>query len=212
MRAEQRRTQLISATVDIVAESGLSAFTVKKAADKVGVSEALVFKYFGTKDELLYASFESVHKSIGNMLAGLDLLSGCKSMEDVYRVVKTYWMTYFDFLVKNGNATLFYFMYRDSPYVNLIRDNDEVAKTTYFESFVGFFYAMDSIFHIYDKTSNEHLWTYVLDATGLFAKRVIRGELPDTPESRENVWTLISGGMLGLLQPPASMDRSAPGP
>ena len=43
----------------------------------------------------------------------------------------------------------------------------------------------------------DYLWIYIIDVTGVFAKRVIRGELPDTEESYENIWRLISKGVSG---------------
>ncbi len=195
---ETNKTALMLAAIDTVAENGLHGFSMKKVTDRLGVSEALIYKHFGTKENLLYTCFESIHRRIGNLFANFDYPQ-CNTKEDIYTIVKSCWMLYFDFLVKNGNATLFYFIYRDSSYVKKIREHDDEAKTSFFKDFVGFFNAIDSVFHIYEKTSADHLWTYILDTSGIFAKCVIRGELPATRESTENIWMLISRGMFGLL-------------
>ena len=53
--------------------------------------------------------------------------------------------------------------------------------------------------HFAERPSEAHLWTYVLDTTGIFAKRVIRGELPADRASYEETWKLIAGGLLSVV-------------
>jgi AcrR family transcriptional regulator len=57
-RVEVRREEILSATVDHVDRVGLSAVRVGDVADALGVSPALVFYHFGTKDELLASALE----------------------------------------------------------------------------------------------------------------------------------------------------------
>lgn len=185
--------------MQVVAETGLTAFSMKKVTNRVGVGETLIYKYFETKEKLLYLCFETVHKQIAALFNRLKIPS-IQTPQEVYAAVRAMWMSYFSFLLENSYRTIFYFEYRDSPYIHDIMAGDEEAKLTYFQGFVKIFEAFDARFQIYSKTSPDHLWTYILDTSGLFAKRVIRGELPDTEESLENIWQLISGGIFGMLQ------------
>lgn len=49
---ERRREALIAAAMDIVAESGPAAATVRAIAERAGVTPGLIRHYFSTKDEL----------------------------------------------------------------------------------------------------------------------------------------------------------------
>lgn len=53
---EERREEIISATLAILAEKGMHAWTTSALADRVGVSEATIFKHFEDKDEILTAA------------------------------------------------------------------------------------------------------------------------------------------------------------
>lgn len=199
MASENKKSELIEACMKIVAEVGLSAFSMKKVTNYVGVSEALIYRHFETKDKLLYICFETVHRQI----AGLFQTASVKlpqTEQEIRLSIYNLWMTYFTFLVQNDYRTIFYFEYRDSPYIHAVRESDQEVQTTYFKNFVDIYYAYEQAFQISSKTSEAHLWSYILDTSGIFAKRIIRGELPNTKESYEIIWRLISGGILGLFQ------------
>lgn len=51
--SEERREEIIAATLAILAEKGMYAWTTAALADRVGVSEATIFKHFENKDEIL---------------------------------------------------------------------------------------------------------------------------------------------------------------
>ena len=200
MSDNNTKEALMKATMDIVAEGGLNNFSMKKVTDRVGVSEALVYKHFQTKDNLLYSCFERTHMEIGRLLGTLNVLKSQYTQTELYQAVRMYWTIYFGFLIKNGNATLYYFLYRDSSYIKDIHEHDDEARRSYFLEFGDFFDLIDKKYNIYQKVAGEHLWMYILDVTGLFAKRVILGELPNTPDSIENIRQLIFGGIMGILQ------------
>ena len=54
---EARRDALILATLDLVAEGGLQAATVRAITDRAGVTPGLIRHYFLTKEELTRAAF-----------------------------------------------------------------------------------------------------------------------------------------------------------
>ena len=56
--AELRREEILTATLEVVERAGLAATRVSDVAAALGVSPALVFYHFGTKDALLAAAFE----------------------------------------------------------------------------------------------------------------------------------------------------------
>jgi AcrR family transcriptional regulator len=55
--AEQRRAEILEATCQVVVERGYGATRVSDVASKVGVSTALVYTHFETREELMAESF-----------------------------------------------------------------------------------------------------------------------------------------------------------
>lgn len=54
---EKRRDQLISAALEIIAEDGLEAATVRAIATRAGVTQGLIRHYFSSKEELTRAAY-----------------------------------------------------------------------------------------------------------------------------------------------------------
>ena len=59
----ERREQIIQATISIMAERGLPGTTTRLIAEKVGISEPALYKYFSGKKEIILAALDEV----GNM-------------------------------------------------------------------------------------------------------------------------------------------------
>src|SRR6266516_7013311 len=56
--AEERRTQLLDAALEVFAEHGLSGASTDEIARKAGISQPYLFRLFHTKKELFIASTE----------------------------------------------------------------------------------------------------------------------------------------------------------
>lgn len=67
--AAERRAEIVSATVRILAEEGLDAWTTAALADRVGVSEATLFRHFASKTEILSAALEHESRALRHRVA-----------------------------------------------------------------------------------------------------------------------------------------------
>jgi len=54
------RTELIAAAIEVLRESGFSAASARKIAQRAGCNQALVFYHFGSVNDLLVAALEDV--------------------------------------------------------------------------------------------------------------------------------------------------------
>ena len=61
MAGEERRLQILSVAVSLFSERGFRGTTTKEIAQAAGVSEAMVFRHFATKEELYAAILD--HKA-----------------------------------------------------------------------------------------------------------------------------------------------------
>jgi len=55
MPAENRRLQIVAIAAELFSQKGFSGTTTKEIADHAGVSEAIIFRHFATKDDLYRA-------------------------------------------------------------------------------------------------------------------------------------------------------------
>lgn len=194
-----RRKELMQTTVEIVAEFGLTNFSMKKVTEQAGVSEALIYKYFGTKEQLLFDCFIDIHRKIESVFEGYPNLS-LTSPDDLYHMCEMLWMTYFQFLVKSKAYTIYYFEYRDSPYINKIQDHEKGLHIDSFKNFSQILLEAPIYRDALPNIDSDCLRTYFLDTSGFFAKKIIRGELPDTEYTYKTIWQLLSNGLFGLLK------------
>ncbi|HYY10120.1 MAG TPA: helix-turn-helix domain-containing protein [Kineosporiaceae bacterium] len=66
---QARREQLLDVTLELAARGDVALVSAKDVAERAGVSEALVFHYFGTRQELVAAA---VSRAAQALLAGLE--------------------------------------------------------------------------------------------------------------------------------------------
>ncbi len=52
---EQRRKEIVQATLDLTAERGIKSVTTQAIADKVGIAQPTVFRHFKTRDDIFVA-------------------------------------------------------------------------------------------------------------------------------------------------------------
>ena len=72
MAGDARRSQILRVAVDLFSHEGFRGTTTKKIAQAAGVSEAMVFRHFATKDELYAAILD--HKACSGDALDLELL------------------------------------------------------------------------------------------------------------------------------------------
>ena len=59
MTGDKRREQILQTAVDLFSQRGFKGTTTKEIARAAGVSEAMVFRHFATKDELYGAILDN---------------------------------------------------------------------------------------------------------------------------------------------------------
>src|SRR3546814_4693131 len=60
----ERREDLISATLDCIAEFGIQGATVRQIAARAGVTGGLIRHYFASKDQMLQAAYRQLMSGI----------------------------------------------------------------------------------------------------------------------------------------------------
>lgn len=73
MAAESRRSQIVEVAAELFSQRGFRGTTTKEIADSAGVSEAIIFRHFATKDDLYRAILDhKVKQGTERMQANLN--------------------------------------------------------------------------------------------------------------------------------------------
>lgn len=67
---QERRTEIVDATIAIIAEQGLAAWKTAELARRVGVSEPSIFRHFANKEAILTAAVERETAAVRELVAG----------------------------------------------------------------------------------------------------------------------------------------------
>ncbi len=104
MSGSERKRQIVQATLDIMAEQGLAGTTTRRIAEKVGVSEPALYKYFPGKKELILEALDVVGEQFYETLAGAAGESG-EVTERIYRMSDAY----YEFVVTHPDESMLLF-------------------------------------------------------------------------------------------------------
>lgn len=80
MAGEERRLQILAVAVRLFSERGFRGTTTKEIAHVAGVSEAMVFRHFATKEELYRAILD--HKACGGKFDAVELAADAIRRKD----------------------------------------------------------------------------------------------------------------------------------
>ena len=199
MNRRNKKDELIEATMGVVAENGLPSFSMRKVTMRVGVSEALIYRHFYSKENVFEICFERMVSILGEELGKVDL-SGADSPEGVSEVARRVWLAYLNTLVDNGYRSLFFFEYREYYHEKVWQDRERIEKE-YFSQYKDTMCEIISRYGLYDRVDPTLFWSYITDVTSWIVKRRLHGQLENTPEAAERAWNLIWGGVKGRLLP-----------
>lgn len=82
---DQRRTDLITATLKIIAADGFKAATVRTISKEAQVTQGLIRYYFETKDDLIIAAYE---KHMSDLIEITDVAAGKSGQPALMRLAK----------------------------------------------------------------------------------------------------------------------------
>mgnify|MGYP005862886093 CR=1 FL=1 len=94
-----RQRQIVEAALEIIAESGQDQLTMRRIAEKVGVSDAAIYKHFGSKKQIVLTMLKSIQTDLTTFLREHPPKSD-EPIEQLREIV----MLFFTFLRKHQGA------------------------------------------------------------------------------------------------------------
>lgn len=95
---------------------------------------------------------------------------------------------------------MYYQSYRDSEHIKTYVQKEAEGKTADFTGLTRVVEPVIKAFPLPEGMSMHYIWTYLMDISAVFAKRIIRKELPDTKESYEFIWNLMASGLSAYIK------------
>jgi len=193
---EGKKRKLIEAAIELAAEEGMHGLSMKKVVEKAKTSETLIYQHFENKEGLYFACFKVINDELRAFFDNY-VWKETSSREELHTMIHGMWMDFFTYLIEHRNRTIFYFSYRNSSYIIPFRDEAMEGSKPYYDRFEVIFQELNADHGINLNVNRKILWSFILDTTSSFARRIIQGELEDTPETREDIWRLLSFGLFG---------------
>jgi AcrR family transcriptional regulator len=69
LSAEQRKKQILMSAISVFAEDTYHGATTKRISEEAGITEALIYRYFGSKRNLFT---EAIHQTSGRLIKGIE--------------------------------------------------------------------------------------------------------------------------------------------
>ncbi len=182
---------IILATIRCAHRDGLSAVTMKTIGKEVGILGQGLYNHFDSKDAILDACFDYCKAQIGALFCGYQL----DPKDDLMTAVKKLWMRYFNYFVNHPDECAFYRNYRE---MNISTPPPQLEDEAYLTSF---WKLLDELESTYGKKLNlprKSMLYYVRNLTPYLARAISDKIMEDTPEVREQLWQMFSGGVSAM--------------
>lgn len=180
-----------------VRQYGLEGVRIQNVSEFAEISPGAIYRHFEGKEQLLVECFTYVDKQVAAIFEGMTL-NPLAMLANPMGTVKGLWLPYFRFWTARPDETIFYHRFRDSSF---FPKYDKSRDVTYFNTFIGMIRVFKRVFPSLDRINQDLLWLHVLTSTVLYAKYVVEGTLPNTPETEDTVFQLLAAGLSGYLKP-----------
>jgi AcrR family transcriptional regulator len=194
---DDTKTRIILAATKAVRQYGLEGMRIQNVSDLAGVSPGALYRYFDGKTHLILETFTYVDKQAAAIFDHVKF-NPLTMLTNPMGAVKELWLPYFRFWVTHPDETVFYHRFRDSAF---FPEYNETRDITYFHTFIGMVRLFKKVFPALDRINQDLLWLHVLTSTVMYAKYVVEGVLPNTPETEDTIFHLLTTGLSGYLKP-----------
>ena len=171
---EEQRSIIIKGTRHLVAVGGMSNFSFPKLMSETGINAPAVYELYKNKEDLLTSCYMEIDSEIALLLERA--LKRVPPHRDQVEAIDDYcwtlWVTYWNYLMKDSERTLFYWRFYHSKYYT-----NELLQTRRrnFKAFLSFVQELDNRFHVSEKNDRQVLVGNLIDGTMSGAIKVIRG-------------------------------------
>ncbi|MCA9912490.1 MAG: TetR/AcrR family transcriptional regulator [Anaerolineae bacterium] len=108
---QDKRSAILQATLELVAENGFHNTPVSKIAKQSRVSAGIIYHYFDDKDDLIRALYAEIKKNLASVL-----MQGNPHLLPWPESLKRIWLNAYHYYAAHPRETRFLEQYENSPY------------------------------------------------------------------------------------------------
>ena len=192
------RQKIISAAITAVRQYGIEGVRIQNISDLAGITPGAVYRHFKGKDEILAECFTYVDKQAAEIFDHINLDPSVLISTPI-KAIHRLWQPYFRYWIAHPDETIFYFRFRDKAF---FYEFDKTRNVDYFGSFIKMVTAFKNAFPKLKAMNQDILWLHVLTTTVLYAKYIAEGVLPNSQDTEDAVFELMTTGLEGYLRQP----------
>ena len=171
-----KRAAILKATLELIAEHGFHGTAMSMVADKAGVGAGTIYRYFGSKEDLITQLYLEIKREMGKAI-----LVGYSEELSLRERFRTLWLNMLDYYTDHPRELAFLEQFDNSPY--MVPEVKE-AFSEYYEPLIRFFqYAFQE--GVFKKMPVAMLSTFTLEVAISLAKHHAAGELTLDDETKE---------------------------
>ena len=182
MNTEDMRILLIKSTIHTISNVGIDRATTKLLAGNANLNEVYIYRIFGGKDQLFEAAFTYIDKQFSSHLVqyfeeGVRLNAPMK--ESLYNFFSKIW----EFALTDKERCSYFIRYYYSRYYS---KSCSANRKALYEDIINM---SSGLFK--DGTNIWWLFNYMLDIVFSSAVKVLREEIPENEQTKENIFLLL---------------------
>lgn len=192
---EESRALMMNAAIRILVQYGLEGFTTKKWAAEAGVSEGSLYYHFKSKSELLEDTFYSISQGIADLYKECSPIPQGASAEEIREAMGSIWRTFYRYMIKHPEETIFYYRFRTSPRCTAeVREKQLqlFCEQPVFRELPASFAGKIGL-----RTASDVLQNFLTEAAFSAVFRVVTGEIAAGENTEAQLETLLLDGILG---------------
>lgn len=178
------KEKLKRSAVKVTVESGMDLVTTQSIAKMAGCSEAMIYRFFKGKNELLTEVFLEIDSILSNFL----LQNKNISVANLDEGLKESWHNIWRWLLDHPDETLFLIRFR---YSSLYTDETRNKRLGHDGSFDAFNQIIDARFGSPTFSYSGFIFNYLFEITLSFAERVALGRFVDNENVEQYIWNFI---------------------
>lgn len=197
-----KKDLLLDCTMRVVAENGLMSFSMQMITKMAGTAEGLIYKHYGTKENLLLQCYLKIYDEIRDCIEDENEESESVKIDDrqqMFDFLREIWIKYFTYLVNNRYKALYFYEYRNSAYMKSAAEKGQIDPKNFFVKTADVFYEFDRRFDIFHKIDKKYFFYYVSDISIVFAIRMINEGVHFDEKMLDDIWNLIWHGEFWLI-------------
>lgn len=179
---------IIEATIRCAHRVGLPGVTMSLIGKEVGILGQGLYNHFESKEAILMACFDHCKQQIGALYQGYRL----GPEDDLNMAVKKLWLRYFNYFVNHPDECAFYRNYRE---LNFGPPPSQSEDESYLKDFWQLVDQLEQQYGCTLKIPRKSLLYYVRNLTPYLARAISDEIMEDTPETREQLWLMVFGGL-----------------